>query len=431
MLFNQNKPVMKRTLTIRLFLPLIFLISCQKEENNPLKVTGSLSISIGLFISVNEVDNNLKSSLDAADFKVTIYNAAGVTIRVFESASEMPEEIELESGQYYVTAHSDNNTPAAFDNPYYFGKSDVFSISPGGQQSIGVNCELANTMITIVYSDIIKNNYSDYSTIVSSTVGSLTFIKDEIRAGYFQPLPLNISASLTWQKDDGSYATRTLTGTIPSPQPKKHYEIHINASEAGGSAILAINLDETTVPVEIVQITGETVVPGIYSNGDLLITEIMYDPTSLTDAIGEWFEIYNNTNLPANLKQVVIRRNDADIHIIGSDVTLASHDYFVLARTDGAITGNKYVYGTSLSLTNSDGTLSLYNYGTDGTDGSLICSINYGGEIFPNATGASICLSPQLLNASDAVSGNSWCVSTTAYNTGDLGTPGIINNSCP
>ena len=61
----------------------------------------------------------------------------------------MPEEIELEQGQYYVTAHSNNDLPAAFENPYYYGESVLFTIIPGGQQSVTVNCELANTMITI------------------------------------------------------------------------------------------------------------------------------------------------------------------------------------------------------------------------------------------------------------------------------------------
>jgi hypothetical protein len=415
-----------------LFLLLTSLISCQKEANNFDRTEGSLSINIGLFITVNEVDNNLKSTLGTEDFKVNIYSAGGSEVLVFEKASEMPEEIELEPGQYYVTAHSDNNIPAAFDNPYYFGESEVFTINPGGQQTVVVNCELANSMITIVYSDNIKSNYIDFYTVVSSATGSLTFAKDEIRAGYFQPLPLSISVLLTWQNTDGSHVSRTLTGNISAPQPKKHYDIHINASAAGGSALFQINLDESAGQVEIVEIidSDEPPASGVFDSGDLLITEIMYDPASLSDAAGEWFEIYNNTNLPVDLKQVVIRKNDTEHHVINSQVILAAHDYFILARSEGATSGNKYLYNSAITLNNTGAILSLYNYGTDGSDGSLIFSINYGSEGFPSATGASLCLDPKFLNSADATLGNSWCVSTTAFSTGDLGTPGLRNNNC-
>jgi hypothetical protein len=423
---------MKKNHIIYLFLLVTSMNSCQREENSSEKVKGSLSINIGLFISVNEVENNLKSTLDVENFKVSIYKSGGEELLVFENASEIPEVIELEPGQYYITAHSDNNLPAAFNNPYYFGESEVFTISPGGEQTIAVNCELANTMVTIVYSDNIKNNYSDFITTVSSSAGSLTFAKEETRAGFFQPLPLNISVLLTWQKGDGTYESKTLTGSIPDPQPKRKYEIHINASAAEGSALLQINLDETTEPVEIVEITDniETPVSGVFNSGDLLITEIMYDPTSLTDATGEWFEIYNNTNLPVDLQHLVIRRNDTEQHIINSQIILPSHAYLVLARTDGAAPGSKYVYNTSITLINTGAILSLYNYGTDGTNGSVICSINYGAEGFPVATGASLSLSPEFLNKTDAIKGESWCKSSTAFSTGDLGTPGLPNDEC-
>jgi hypothetical protein len=411
----------------------IIPISCQKEESISDKPKGSLIINIGLFISVNEVDKSLKSTTAAEDFKVTIFNTNDEEVLSFERAADMPEVIELETGQYYVTASSENNLPAAFENPYYFGESELFPITPGGQQTIAVNCELANTMVTIKYADNVKSNYSDYSTTVSSSTGSLLFTKDEIRPGFFQPLPLNISASLTWQKDDGSYESKILSGSIPSPQAKKHYEIHIDAAAAGGSALFQITVDENAEPVEIVQITDNgTPSSGAINSGDLLITEIMYDPDILTDSEGEWFEIYNTTNIPVDLHQIVIRKNDTEYHIVNSEIILPSHGYYVFARNEAATTAqNKYLYNTAITMNNTGAILSLANYGTDGTDGSIIISVNYGDEGFPSATGASLSLSSGRLNSAEAVLGNSWCVSATAYNTGDFGTPGLPNANCP
>jgi hypothetical protein len=409
----------------------VMAFSCHKDDVAREKPSGTLKIKVGLYISVGEVKENLKSTPGTEDFKVVIYKSDDQEVLVFDKASQLPAEISLETGSYYVTASSENNLPAAFDNPYYFGRSDTFIITPGGTQSVVVNCELSNTEVAVIYSDQVKNNFSNYSTTVSSPAGSLVFGKAETRIGYFQPLDLTVEAVLTWQKTDGTFESKTLHGSIPNPLPKRKYEIHVDASGGAGLSMIVINPADTVVPVEIVNISDEPVTPGgTINSGDLLITEIMYDPTSLTDTYGEWFEIYNNTGFPVNLQNLVIRKSGTDSHVITASIILPSHAYQVLARNESAVSGNKYVYGTSITLNNTGAVLSVSNYGTDGTDGPEICSVNYGGEGFPSASGASICLSPESLNAAGESVGTSWCVSSSAYNTGDLGTPGTLNDNC-
>jgi hypothetical protein len=409
----------------------ILIVSCHKEEMGRDKPSGTLNIKVGLYISMGEVKENLKSTSGVEDFRVVIYNTADQEVLAFEKASELPAEIRLETGSYYVTASSDNNVPAAFENPYYFGRSDTFAITAGGRQSVVVNCVLSNTVVAVIYSDQVKNNFSDYSTTVSSSAGSLVFNRTETRQGYFQPLNLSIRAVLTWQKPDGTFESKTLDGSIPNPQPKRKYEIHVDAAGGEGMSMIVINLGDTVVPVEIVNISEEPFNPdGTINSGDLLITEIMYDPTALTDAYGEWFEIYNNTAHPVNLQRLVISRNATERHTIDTAIMLASHAYQVLARTASAVSGEKYVYGTSITLNNTGAILAISNYGTDGTDGAEICSVNYGGEGFPSASGASICLNQALLDPLKAPLGTSWCASVTAYSTGDLGTPGALNDNC-
>jgi Domain of unknown function (DUF4493)/Lamin Tail Domain len=411
---------------------LLLAFACKKDDPDTEIPKGTLKLNVGLFISVNETENNLKSTAGSEDFLVTIYTNLGIEVMVFQRAEEVPDEIALDPGQYFVTAHSNNDLPAAFSNPYYYGESTLFTITPGGQETVTVNCELANTMVTIVYSDQVRANYTDYVTTVSTSAGSLVYTRDETRSGYFRPLPMNISVLLTWQRDDGTMDTKTLNGTIPDPQPKRNYEIHIDAASADGAAFIQINLDSLVGAVEIVNINDDgTSVPGIFAEGDLLITEIMYDPDALDDSDGEWFEVYNNTGGSVDLHQVVIRKNDTDEHVVTGNITIPSHGYVVLARTANAAPASGYLYGTSISLNNTGAILSLHNYGTDGSNGSLICSINYGSTGFPDATGASICLSPTLLNYASSVSGDSWCVSATPFSTGDLGTPGTQNDTCP
>ena len=414
------------------FIFLVFIIclafyACNKVESS-LNGTGKLKLTIIQSVEVYEYGTKLKSLQVTEDFKVIIYQSSGneVLVKEYEKASDMPDEIELESGEYYIVAHSDNLVPAAFNNPYYYGISEVFTIDPEVQESITVNCELANCMVTVVYSQNVLDNFSECATLVSTSEGSLTFTKDEIRAGYFDLKPISIDVTLTYSTTTGT-ATKNLSGNISDPQAKKHYEIHIDAALTGQASIL-LNIDEN-VTTETIFITETQT--GEVNPGDILITEIMYDPDTLSDYVGEWFEIYNTTDSTINLKNLVIKCNDKNPHIITDSINLAPDTYFVLARSDTATTAIKYVYGSSITLTNSSTNLILANYGTDGSNGSEIAGVFYDeSNGFPAGNGASIQLNPLYYNVSDAKLGSSWCLSTISFDTGDLGTPGVTNTDC-
>ena len=57
-------------------------------------------------------------------------------------------------------------------------------------------------------------------------------------------------------------------------------------------------------------------------------------------------------------------------------------------------------------------------------------SVDYGQPGFLLGSGTSTCLDPDRLNAADAVLAGSWCLSASAYFSGDLGTPGSANDAC-
>ncbi len=77
---------------------LAFFSSCKKDEKSSDLMKGSLTINIGVFISVNEEENHLKSTLGSEDFKVTVFNNANDEVLVFDRASDVPEVVELGAG---------------------------------------------------------------------------------------------------------------------------------------------------------------------------------------------------------------------------------------------------------------------------------------------------------------------------------------------
>lgn len=424
---------MKNIYLIAVGLFALSLLSCQKEEPQTRLETGSLHIDLGLFIRVNEINNVLKSTNQTENFKVTIYKADATVAMAFEQASDMPAVIELETGDYYVEAHSDNNLPAAFENPYYYGVSELFTISSNMQESILVTCELANTIVTVLYSANITSSFMTYSTTISSLEGSLVFSESETRMGYFKTLALDILVELSYQKPDGSLMSKTLSGSIADPLANRHYQVLVDASIDQGLASFQIVLDETEVLVEVVEITDETnnQQEGAVGYGDILFTEIMYNPTALSDTEGEWFELYNNSDELINLQNLVFERDDVNRLVIADPIELAPGEYYVFARTLlGSDAPSTSIYGSAITLSNTGAVLSIYNEGTESDPGALIFSVNYGEAGFPDGSGASISLGPDKLNAAEAVLGSSWCVSSSLYNTGDLGTPGEVNDLC-
>ncbi len=424
---------MKNMYRLMVLIMCFTMISCQKEEPEPKKKTGTLRLNIGVLISVNERASLYKAAPTIDEFNVHIYRADHTEVIAFENVTDMPSVIELETGDYYVIAYSDNNFPAEFENPYYYGLSDPFTISSNMNQEVQVSCQLANTIVTVIYSENVINNFTGYTTTVSSATGSLVFTAGETRWGYFQTLPLEIVAELTYLKPDGTESTKTMSGSIPSPVPNRHYEIVVDASIDEGMATFHILMDETAVVVEVIDISdGSSIQPtGAISYGEILITEVMANPSALSDTEGEWFEIYNNSDHIINLLNLIVGRDDANIHTITDNIELAPAAYFVLSRTDLATNAvNEYIFGSDITLSNTGAVLSIYNEGSEAEPGSVIFALDYGAAGFPEGTGASISLDPGLLNQVNALLGSSWCISTSAYITGDLGTPGAVNDIC-
>ncbi|MEO1259357.1 MAG: lamin tail domain-containing protein, partial [Bacteroidota bacterium] len=162
--------------------------------------------------------------------------------------------------------------------------------------------------------------------------------------------------------------------------------------------------------------------------GDIIITEIMQNPSAVSDSNGEWVEVYNTTGTQIDLNGWTIKDDGSDNHVISSSVVVPANGYAVLGINDnaaqnGGVTVN-YEY-TGINLGNSDDEVVLL------CGGNEIDRVNYdGGPSFPDPTGASMNLDPGSFNATANNIGSNWCESNTPYGSGDNGTPGAANISC-
>ncbi|MFQ6093689.1 MAG: lamin tail domain-containing protein [bacterium] len=161
-------------------------------------------------------------------------------------------------------------------------------------------------------------------------------------------------------------------------------------------------------------------------NSVIVICEIMQNPAAVSDANGEWFELYNSGQEDVDINGWTIMDDGTDGHLIdnGGPLVIPAQGYLVLGRNanqeeNGGVPVD-YQY-SGFTLGNSDDEIILLD-----RDSVEVDRVEYdGGPEFPDPTGASMELnSPEL----DNNVGANWHTAFTPYGDGDFGTPGGPNS---
>ena len=168
--------------------------------------------------------------------------------------------------------------------------------------------------------------------------------------------------------------------------------------------------------------------------GQIIITEIIQNPSAVGDSAGEWFELHNAGSSPVDINGWKIKDDSStsETHTISKQggLSIPAGGYIVLAlngdsSVNGGVTAD-YDYST-ISLGNSTDGLVL----TDGSDVEQDRVVWDNGSTFPDPNGASMALKlDEQNNYLDNSVGANWCESENAWqgSAGDKGTPGAVND---
>ena len=159
---------------------------------------------------------------------------------------------------------------------------------------------------------------------------------------------------------------------------------------------------------------------------DIVINEVMKDPLILSDANGEWFEVYNAGSNPVDMNGWTIRDDGFDSHVIdnGGPLIIGAGEYKVLVRNAAAMTGEGvavfYEYA-GITMGNADDELILEAPGAVLIDGIAWDD----GITWPDLSGYSM----QWTGVGDNNDGTTWeDFGSPAFGSGDRGTPGSPND---
>ena len=162
--------------------------------------------------------------------------------------------------------------------------------------------------------------------------------------------------------------------------------------------------------------------------GDLVISEVMANPSAVTDTQGEWFELFNTTVSDIDLNGLTLKDLGGDSHTISSiePLIISSGAYFVLGRNgDTGLNGGyvaDYVYD-DFTLGNTGDEIII-------SDGIIeIANLTYTDNSVFKLSGSSAELISHLNLASGIFSQDDYGETMiTTYGLGDFGTPGVTGS---
>lgn len=216
------------------------------------------------------------------------------------------------------------------------------------------------------------------------------------------------------------------------------------ATPAGASELLTTRVLSTQVPSAADMIAQSRALVGygaptspfaaLGAASGVVITEIMKDPSTVSDSAGEWFEVRNLGSTPIDLSGWNIRDSSSNGHTIPATAgaLIPPRSYFVFginaspSLNGGVLVGYKY---SSFSLGNGADDIQLYD-----ASGALVDAVAYDdGVLWPDSPGKALNLQRALVDATSNDDGANWCDALSPINgsSTDTGTPRSANNVCP
>ena len=229
---------------------LLGVSACSDGDTPGVKGYGKISPTVDL-------DGNVKSSrsrveagdITVNDLSVKLTSADGSYSNTWASVAEFPTDQQFKIGEYTFEAFYGDEYSEGFEKPYFHG-SQTIEVNENVTTPVSLTAELANTMVTIQYTDNFRDYMSAWSAQLHSNGGNyIDYVSTETRPAYLRPGDVEIYVDYTKQNGK-SYRFLAATFTAAA---KTHYTVTIDLNQDAGAASITVIFDEATVekPVTI------------------------------------------------------------------------------------------------------------------------------------------------------------------------------------
>ena len=256
-------------MNFKLFLPLtalaMLVASCQDDNKGLTKGQGTISPEFTIDYSVT----NPRTMSRAENGKETVPNApelSSFSFHLWKDDGKFDEtytglgvfvDAQFPVGAYSLEAFSGDIEQEGLGKPYFAG-STTFNVYDGEQAQPTLVAKLANTAVSVEYTEAFINYFTAYSTKIHSSNGTNTIEMPTIdQAGtssdWVYVKPGNVTITIDVTKQNGvNYKVEA--ATITDAQPGTHYHVKVDANGGEvGNATITVTFDDTTdlQPIEI------------------------------------------------------------------------------------------------------------------------------------------------------------------------------------
>lgn len=294
----------------------MLLASCGAEDNPSNTGSGSVNLKVGVnseIVTASDASDGRSADISAPsveEFTVKMSSKDGSYSHSWASVSEFPVDEQFKTGSYRMEAYYGNLEDEGFEKPYYYGYSD-FVISEASVTDVKVTCSLANTMVSVDYTEAFMGYFSDYCTELHSDGGAyIVYGKDETRPAYLRPGNIAMTISLTLPSGT---TTTFQPAVMENALARHHYHVtmDVNGGEMG-TARLVIKFDDTLATEDVsIDLSDELMsspAPEITADGF-----VIGEAVSVVE--GQWPEnpVKMVINARAGLSSVVLTTSSASL----------------------------------------------------------------------------------------------------------------------
>lgn len=247
---------MKRYHLYALALLLSLLISgCDEGQEQQQTQTGTIILGV-------EKNETLYTKAGVAVtneiLSVAFVNQNEDTVKYYDNYRESVEgeRIILQAGTYNVVVSSAGNEPR-WDTPFYYGQEEV-TVLNGQTTNATVECRIANTKVSVSFTDAVDDYFSDYEAVVTGKTGTLTYRKGETRSGFYFTEKLSVDLNLVNKNNGLKFQFNKLFQDI---QPRYHYILTFDLQPGGGGNNAGGDLDITINPADSTQMLCTILIP--------------------------------------------------------------------------------------------------------------------------------------------------------------------------
>ncbi|MDE6136666.1 MAG: DUF4493 domain-containing protein, partial [Muribaculaceae bacterium] len=222
--------------------------------------TGGIAPAVNVDASVSTGSRAVTSAkaIEAADLSLRLTAADGSLDRTWARLADFDTEEEFSVGDYTMQAFYGTEGAEGFDAPYYSGTT-ALTVRENQVTPVNITASLANSMVSISYTDALTTYLADWDATVSSSAGKteVNFAKDETRPAYITPGSVTLRLNIT--KPNGTSAT--LQAATFTAQPRHHYNITVdlNDGEVGEGVLTITYIDDTEEKVIDIDLSDDII----------------------------------------------------------------------------------------------------------------------------------------------------------------------------